>query len=64
MFMNIPVDADGRFRFEPAPAAAGEYVTLRAEEDVVVAFSACPMDILPINGRNAAPREAHFEILD
>ncbi|MGD9535943.1 MAG: DUF1989 domain-containing protein [Alphaproteobacteria bacterium] len=63
MFMNIPFEADGRFRFEPAPARAGEFVTLRAEQDVVVAFSACPMDILPINGRDAAPREAHFEVL-
>ncbi|MYE02881.1 MAG: aminomethyltransferase, partial [Alphaproteobacteria bacterium] len=30
----------------------------------VVAFSACPQDILPINGVGREPTEAHFEILD
>jgi uncharacterized protein len=26
----------------------------------VIAFSACPQDILPINGRARQPTEAHF----
>jgi uncharacterized protein YcgI (DUF1989 family) len=30
--------------------------------DLVVAFSACPQDILPINGRAGRPTEAHFRI--
>jgi len=30
--------------------------------DVVVAFSACPQDVLPINGRARKPVEAHFTI--
>jgi len=28
----------------------------------VIAFSACPQDILPINGRAGKPTEAHFTI--
>jgi uncharacterized protein len=28
----------------------------------VVAFSACPQDILPINGRSGRTTEAHFSI--
>ena len=35
---------------------------LRAEMDLVIAFSACPQDILPINGRAGKPTEAHFRI--
>jgi uncharacterized protein YcgI (DUF1989 family) len=37
-------------------------VTLRAELDCIVAMSACPQDILPINGTTGKPTEAHYEI--
>jgi len=40
----------------------GDYVVLRAEIDCVVAMSACPQDILPINGQGVKPTEAHFEV--
>ena len=29
-----------------------------------VAFSACPQDLLPVNGLEMRPTEAHFEVLD
>ena len=64
LFMNIPVHADGSLSFDPPVSTPGSYVTLRAEMDLVIAFSACPQDILPINGQGLAPTEAHFEILD
>jgi uncharacterized protein YcgI (DUF1989 family) len=32
--------------------------------DLVIAFSACPQDILPINGKGGKPVEAHFTIAD
>ena len=62
--MNIPVQADGRLSFEPPVCKPGDYVLLRAEMDCVIAFSACPQDILPINGRQRTPVEAHFQILN
>jgi uncharacterized protein YcgI (DUF1989 family) len=31
--------------------------------DCVVAFSACPQDMIPINGTSKQPTEAHFEVL-
>jgi uncharacterized protein YcgI (DUF1989 family) len=62
LFMNIPVRADGGLSFEPPVCKAGDYVVLRAEMDCVIAFSACPQDIVPINGVNCTPTEAHFEI--
>jgi hypothetical protein len=27
-----------------------------------VAMSACPQDLLPINGKSGKPTEAHFEV--
>jgi uncharacterized protein YcgI (DUF1989 family) len=62
LFMNIPWTEEGRLSFDPPRTRPGDYVVLRAEMDVVVAFSACPQDILPINGEANEPTEAHFEI--
>ena len=62
LWMNIPIRADGTLSFDPPVTKKGDYVVLRAEMDLVIAFSACPQDILPINGVNRAPTEAHFEI--
>ena len=63
LFMNIPWTDDGALSFEAPQTKPGDYVVLRAELDCVVAFSACPQDILPINGVNTPPTEAHFEII-
>ena len=63
LFMNIPVSADGSVGFEPPVCQPGDYVTLRAEMDCIVAFSACPQDMVPINGADCVPTEAHFQII-
>ena len=62
LFMNIPWTPDGEIAFEPPISTPGCYVVLRAEMDLVIAFSACPQDLLPINGRAGKPTEAHFVI--
>ena len=64
LFMNIPWTAAGALSFESPVTKAGDYVILRAEQDLIVVFSACPQDILPINGIHTAPTEAHFEVLN
>jgi len=61
--MNIPIGADGAVRFEPTLAKPGDHVTLRAEADVVIVFSACPQDMVPINGREMMPRDVRYEVL-
>ncbi len=63
LFMNIPVRDDLTLGQEPPVSRPGDYVTLRAEVDCVVALSACPQDMTPINGPNRQPTEAHYEIL-
>jgi hypothetical protein len=64
LFMNIPVVDGNRVEVRPPVSTPGSYVTLRAEMDCIVAFSACPQDMLPVNGLDMRPTEAHFEILD
>jgi len=63
MFMNIPVGPGGAISWEPSIAGLGSHVVLRAEIDLVLVFSACPQDIVPINGLDRAPKDVHFEIL-
>ncbi|HEX3538528.1 MAG TPA: urea carboxylase-associated family protein [Stellaceae bacterium] len=63
LFMNIPVIDGNAIEFRPPVSTPGSYIALRAEMDVVVAFSACPQDMIPINGIGMQPTEAHFEIL-
>ena len=64
LFMNIPVLDGNAIAFRPPVSTPGSYITLRAEMDCVVAFSACPQDMIPINGPAMTPTEAHFEVLD
>ena len=64
LFMNIPWEADGGLAFAAPVSRQGDYVLFEADLDVIVAFSACPQDILPINGEAREPTEAHFQILD
>jgi uncharacterized protein YcgI (DUF1989 family) len=64
LFMNIPWTTTGELSFEPPVSTPGSYVVLRAEIDLIAVFSACPQDILPINGRAGQPVEAHFVISD
>ena len=63
LFMNIPVGIDGSVSFEPPVSGPGDYITLRAEMDCIVAFSACPQDVIPINGVACVPTEAHFQVV-
>jgi len=56
-FMNVPVTPDGRLTFEDGISAAGRYVELRAEMDVVVLISNCPQLNNPCNAYNPTPVE-------
>ncbi|KAF2727782.1 hypothetical protein EJ04DRAFT_505182 [Polyplosphaeria fusca] len=66
LFMNIPVgEGEGARRgvsFEGPVTKSGDFVVLEALRDVVVVMSACPQDVLSING--GKPVDAHFEVLE
>ncbi len=63
LFMNIPWTGPGALAFEAGRNKPADYIMLRAEMDLVIVFSACPQDILPINGVACSPTDAHFEIV-
>ena len=60
LFMNVPWQADGALAFVAPTSAAGEYVALRAEMNLIVAFSACPQDMTPVNAGRSA--DVHFQV--
>lgn len=62
LFMNIPVRDGVSIAWEPPASKAGDAVSFRAEMDCVVAFSACPQDMVPINGRDCIIHDAHYEV--
>ncbi len=62
LFMNIPVKNGIELSFEAPLGKSGDSVSFRAEMDCVVAFSACPQDMLPINGADCIIHDAHYLI--
>jgi uncharacterized protein len=54
-FMNVPVTPQGGLSFEDGVSAAGRYVELRAEMDVLVLISNCPQLNNPCNAYNPTP---------
>ena len=62
VWMNIPVAADGAIAFLPTVSAPGDRVVLRAEMACIVALSACPQDMIPINGADMRPVEVAFSV--
>ena len=64
LFMNIPVIDCNWVEVRPPVSTPGSHIALRAEIDCIVVFSACPQDVLPVNGLAMQPTHAHFMILD
>jgi hypothetical protein len=56
-FMNVPVTPAGGLTFEDGISAAGRYVEMRAEMDVLILISNCPQLNNPCNAYNPTPAE-------
>lgn len=54
-FMNVPVDPDGKLKFDDGLSAPGKYVELTASRDLLVLISNCPQINNPCNGWNPTP---------
>jgi uncharacterized protein YcgI (DUF1989 family) len=52
-FMNVVVDEDGNQEIKEATSEPGDYYDLRAEMDLLVAFSNCPQELNACNGWKA-----------
>jgi uncharacterized protein YcgI (DUF1989 family) len=64
LFMNVEIQKDGTFRIVPPVSKPGNSVIFRAEMDCLVVLSACPVDMLPLNGADCRPKDVEFEVLD
>ncbi len=64
LWMNIPVRDNMSLAIAAPVSTAGDYVVLRALVDAVLVFSACPMDVTPINGDDCQPKGVRYHILD
>ncbi len=56
-FMNVPVTPEGGLSFADGISAAGRYVEMRAEMDILVLISNCPQLNNPCNAYNPTPVE-------
>jgi uncharacterized protein YcgI (DUF1989 family) len=65
VFMNIRVQQDGNsLATLPTVTGPGDFITLRAEMDCFVSLSACPQDIVNIQGRDDnTPRPVEVQLL-
>ena len=62
VFQNVVIE-NGRLRIEPPRSHPGDYVRLTACVDLVIVFSACPMDIAPTNGAERTPRAVEYRVI-
>jgi uncharacterized protein len=63
LFQNSSIKPGGELVIEPPVAPPGAHVTLRAEMDLVIVFSACPQDMAPTNGADMLPKDAELQLV-
>lgn len=63
LFQNSSIKPGGELVIEPPVAPPGSHVTLRAEMDAVIVFSACPQDMAPTNGADMMPKDVELQVL-
>lgn len=64
LFQHTFVDTSGKLTYPMPEGKPGCYVVLKAETDLIIAFSACPWDVpdMPVNGPGGQVNDCHFEI--
>jgi uncharacterized protein len=55
VFMRIPVAGDGGLSWLSAISGPGDAITFEAAMDCVIVVSACPQDLVEINGHHPSP---------
>lgn len=62
LFMNVAVDHHGGIDIRAPTSDKGQYVILRAEADLVVVMSACPQDMVNVNGEG--PADCEYRVIE
>jgi len=60
VFMNVVIDQDGVLAVRPPLSRAGDHVLFQAEQDLIVALTACSAP----ESNNHAFKPIHYEIID
>jgi uncharacterized protein YcgI (DUF1989 family) len=63
LFMNTKFDGHTLMRIEPPGATPGNSVTFQADRDCIVVLSACPQDLVPVNGHGCTPTSVAYKIV-
>ncbi|MEM9332261.1 MAG: urea carboxylase-associated family protein [Pseudomonadota bacterium] len=63
IFQNVEIQPEGQIAIVPPTVKAGEFLEMRAECDLLVVVSACPMDIAMTNGPDGKTRPIKLERL-
>lgn len=58
--MNVAVDHHGGLDIRNPTSEKGQFVSLRAETDLIIVMSACPQDIDPVNG--GMPADCEYQL--
>ncbi|GAB5469771.1 MAG: urea carboxylase-associated family protein [Rhodospirillales bacterium] len=61
LWMNVPVVGNDMTVTTPL-SRPGDHVLLAAQMDLCIVFSACPMDVTPINGADRQVRPVHYAV--
>jgi uncharacterized protein YcgI (DUF1989 family) len=59
VFMNVAIDVAGALKVEPPLSKAGDYILLEAEQDLIVALTACSA----LQSNNYAFKPIDYEVL-
>jgi uncharacterized protein YcgI (DUF1989 family) len=60
VFMNVTIDGEGRLAVEPPLSRPGDHIVLEAEQDLIVALTACSAP----QSNNHAFKPIHYEVAD
>ena len=55
VFMNVPIESDGKVSIQEPTSKPGDHIDLRAESDLIVGISNCPQERNPCNAFNPTP---------
>ena len=63
LFENVKISSKGELSIIPPEVKAGDSITLRAELDITLVLSCCPMDIALTNGPDLRSKPVKVEML-
>lgn len=58
--MNVAIDHRGGLDIRVPTSEKGQFVTMRAETDLIIVASSCPQDMAPVNG--GMPTDCEFQV--